>query len=676
MTSQRVLFLGILVTAPLLFAPRALAGDYYGTESPFVVGAGARASAMGVASTALFSDASVLAYNPAGLSFLERDEFVFYRTVLFDSQSLYHALSYAHPLVDFGTIGLSLLRLDVGGIEQRDGNNELLSSDLKNAQTRLLFGYATTLTQRLSAGFNLKVDHQSFAGKSDTGVGLDLGVTSTQRVPGNSIVKAFNGGLVIQNVLEPKIKLQDVEVADPMRIALGVSMLTVLRNVYLVTSVDFEHPRFSPFQVRVGQEVSYLNRYSIRGGMDHETPTMGFGARWKGISFDYAYRSQDLDQNHRFSLAVRFGASVSDRKLATRTTLEREVDTTINSRMADFEQRQIARAIHEADSLFAAEQYDPALHRYEAALLWDPENEHAKLYSIKSRYWKVMRNGGEAFEKSDYVQALLYYRRALDYIPADSAAVAMVERCNQKISASQRAAEITRQLLRQAIDLYDNRQYLEALAGFEEALNIDPTNEFALEFRVRCVANIDKLVKEHKRRAERLTNQGDYGAAIGELENALSYRPNDATILSQLETIRSEREEHEREMEVLRQQQAQVVETSPEPEPVLSLEDQKELDRKYSEAMKSFKAGDFDDAIQGFQQVWTVNSEFHNVSEYLTKAYLFKGMRLYSREQYADAARLWRQALGIDPDNEKVKRYLAKISEELRKVPGVVGDQD
>ena len=65
------------------------------------------------------------------------------------------------------------------------------------------------------------------------------------------------------------------------------------------------------------------------------------------------------------------------------------------------------------------------------------------------------------------------------------------------------------------------------------------------------------------------------------------------------------------------------------------------------------------------------DANYPNAAEWLTKAYLFKGMRLYSQENYSEAVKYWKRALNVDPDNPKVKRYLEKIREEVGDVAGL-----
>jgi tetratricopeptide (TPR) repeat protein len=472
---------------------------------------------------------------------------------------------------------------------------------------------------------------------------------------------------VIQNAIEPKVKLVEDGVTDPMRIAFGVSALSAIGDVLLVTAIDLYSPRYSPFKIQFAQEVSYLTRYAIRGSLDGDTPTWGVGVRIRGVGFDYAYRSQDIDQNHRVSLSFRFGRSISETRAAARAALEQEVNGAIDSRVKEFERTRVESAIVEGDRLFAEKRYSEALDRYSVAIVWDPGNQHAKQYSEKAQYMRAMQNGNEFYQRGDFVGALLHFRSALERAPGDSTAMAMAHRCNAEISRLKQAKALASRLLKQAIESYDGRRFSDALTGFEDVLRVDPANEFARELRDRCAANIDRIVQEHRRKARRAAESGDYSEAVRELESIAAYvkldRDTEREIGELLEAQRRAENRAQTRISAIAQQQP-ASKSAPNESSI------KKLEQRYSEAMESFKAGDFDAAIKGFQDVWAVDPAFHAVSEFLTKAFLLKGMRLYGQERYDEAATSWRLALNIDPENEKIKRYLEKIGEELQRARG------
>ncbi|UCG50488.1 MAG: PorV/PorQ family protein [Candidatus Latescibacterota bacterium] len=654
----------VLLATPL--ATGQANAQSYGTELPFVLGTGARSSAMGVAAVSHGEDASIQHYNPSGLGYLQRKQFVFYRTTLFDSKSVYHSFSYAHPLLNYGTLAVSFMRVDIGGVEQRDETNRLLSSDLHSAQTRFLLGYAKSITTSLSAGFNLKIDNQSFGDYSGSGIGLDVGLSASQVFSGNSFIKGFREGFAVQNLIEPSLKLDHEKVADPFNLSLGVSAISGFGNVMLVTSLDIVNPRYSPFDLRFGQEVVYNRILALRFGMDDVTPTFGLGAHYKNVGLDYAYRSEDLGNNHRISLTVKFGSTLSEQRARARAEFEKEVDTRLTNRMADLERSQLERALENGDSLFARAEYEAAADQFEMALLWDPDNDHAAKQATLSRYQQAISMATKALENKDYVQGLFHANRALSYIPEDQAATNLARKCNERITEAKNSRTLLTQLLKTSIDLYADRQFADALAGFEEALRIAPDNQLAQEYRGKCKNSIETVVRRYMTDAEVRADNDDYVGAIDHLEHALAYNTRTAEIHALIEKYKKARA-HALLASTKPETPGQTTDDASSPPTA----DQKVLENHYRRGMKSFDDGDFDGAIASFLRVWTVDQDYHNVSSFLTRAYLFVGMRLYSDHEYTKAIEIWQKVLTIDPENSKAKRYLSKAHEELEKLSGV-----
>ncbi|MDH3216064.1 MAG: hypothetical protein OEN01_07200 [Candidatus Krumholzibacteria bacterium] len=659
----------LAVTCLLLFCvdvPTVRAGAY-GTELPFVIGTSTRSSALGIAGATVHGDASVQYYNPSGMSYLNWKELVLFRTVLFDSKSLYHAASFAYPVLNRGTVGLTLMRLDVSGIEQRDSDNQLLSSDLKNSQTRLLIGYGIRVGSFLSVGANIKVDNQSFAGLSASGVGLDLGITGSRDLPPRSPIRTLRAGLVFHNVVEPAIKLDREKVPDPLQVTLGLAMLAMIGDVALTTSLDMVSPRYSPFSVRFGQEATYRHRYALRFGVDEAAPTYGFGTRYRKVTLDYAFRKDDLGNNHRIAMAVRFGASVDERRIKARMALEEHVNREINNRLVDLERSQIADAVSEGDRLFAAGDLDGAWKLYEMALLWDPDNEHADVQIARCNYGLSLANAESSMQNGDFVQAILHAKKALEFFADDERARTIIRQCNEAIARAQDNSQFAGKLLRTSIDLYANRQFKEALSGFDEVLRIDPTNELARDYRDKCRTNIDRTFQRLVRNSRTRAARGDYVRARQSLEDALRIK-RDPAVEAELKELR-ERKEVRREV---------TRKSPPKPQPTvarrISPTNTVLLERKYQQGMEAFGRGDFEEAVSAFQSVWAADPTFHNISALLSKAYLFMGMRHYAKEQYAEALDIWTKLLRIDPNNAKAKRYLEETQKEFDKLREVTDE--
>jgi tetratricopeptide (TPR) repeat protein len=642
--------------------PTAARTQSYGTELPFVLGTGAKSSMLGVASAGFLGDASVQYHNPSALSYLEWRQFVFYRSTLFDSESVYHAVSYAHPLINYGTVGFGLMRVDVGGIEERDDNNQLLSSDLHNSQTRILLGFARHLSAALAAGVNLKIDNQSFGSFGGSGLGLDVGLLARQGITGHSFIRGLRGALVIQNLIEPSVRLDQEKVSDPMSFALGISALSVFDKVTAVTSLDLVNPRFSPFSLRFGQELLYLNRYALRFAIDDISPNYGFGAKYKNLALDYAYRSEDFGGNHRISLSVRFGPSLSEIKTRDRLRLEAEVSEQISTRIATFERDQIVEALEAGDRLLTAGDYDKARNHFETALLWDAENEHASDSLRRTNYQIAIKSSRDAIAKEDFTQALLDAKKALGHVPEDAEATNMIRICEQHIQNTNSLAELSIHVMKSAIDLYADRQFLKALAGFEEVLNIDKDHKLAMEYRDKCNINIQNIVQRHILDARALAERKDYSGAIRRLEQALQYQRQTPMLKAEIDRYTNLR----RAATLSAVQDTPSAQDNASSQQQNNLIDTELLEGHYQNGMRMFEKGDYQQAVTSLLKVWTQASDFHNVTSLLTQAYLFLGMRHYSQDNYAEALRVWEKVLTIDPFNEKARRYLKRTQEEMK----------
>lgn len=666
---RRAALAGIVLAAVCWTAAAVRAGSY-GTELPFAAGVGARTSGLGLAGASLLERPSLQYVNPGFLGRVERQAFEFYRTTLFSSDAQYHAVSYVRPSLDYGTIGVSVLRLDVGGIEERDDINNLLG-EIKNSQTRILLGYGFELQPALSAGLNLKIDNQSFGGFRGTGVGLDVGLHGFARFSDTSFLRSFSAGLAIENLVEPKIKLDQDDAADPMRLLAGVSVRGRHGPFAFVTALDLANPRFSPVLLRVGQEIDYDGVVAVRVGADGSTPTFGLGGTYRGVSLDYAYRSVDLGSNHRFSLTVALGRSIGEREAEREARLDAQLSQRVAQKMGEFERRQLDVLLARADSLYDAGTVEEAMDQYDMVLLWDPMNVRAAKRYDQCRYEVEVARGRQLFEEGDYVAALYRLRQAAQTNSSDPSVGGLIAECQRRISEAQDRSRLVDRLLKDAIDLYAEGRYGEALTGFQEILRVEPGNRLAREYEYKSQTNISNAVQRQVLRSRAHADRGRYGAAIDALEKALALAPQDEDIRSEIELLRQRQKQQQRTDE----RQTSVAR---EPTTARGLErasgqtrvDTRVLDAKFERGVKFFEQGQFEDAARELMAVWTVAPAHRDVARPLTRAYLFLGMKVYSEERFEDAIRIWEKILAIDPGNDKAQRYLQKTREEARRLTG------
>ena len=143
--------MSVMAVAVLLPAGGASAQDA-GTQSVFATGAGNRALALGGAYAAVAGDASAPLWNPAGLALMQRSELQAMSATLYGIDISEQYASFALPSWRFGTAALGFRRFAVGGVEQRDDRNVLLSEGLSDSQTEFKLSFARAMGDGWDAG--------------------------------------------------------------------------------------------------------------------------------------------------------------------------------------------------------------------------------------------------------------------------------------------------------------------------------------------------------------------------------------------------------------------------------------------------------------------------------------------------------------------------------------------
>jgi tetratricopeptide (TPR) repeat protein len=91
-----------------------------------------------------------------------------------------------------------------------------------------------------------------------------------------------------------------------------------------------------------------------------------------------------------------------------------------------------------------------------------------------------------------------------------------------------------------------------------------------------------------------------------------------------------------------------------------------EMHKKYSGGRFFFEKGEFEHAIRNLEPVWQWNSDYEQVTFYLTRSLLLSGLESYADQQYRIAIDQWEKALQVDPGNAKADRYMARAWQELQ----------
>jgi len=270
-------------------------------------GIGVRPISMGKAFVAIADDANAGYWNPAGLAILSTKKLsAMYSNpmnyALIGDAGVkdigYHTVSVAYPM-RFGSVGLNLAYLSVGDIYVVKDASGPTGEKFEDKELGVIASYASTITDQIHLGVNLKFIRQRVWEDEGSGMGLDLGGLYEP-------LYNLTFGLMLQDLIEPKIKLLETADSIPRKIKLGVSYRLMDDRVLVAAGIDKASGR-SP-KLHAGTEVEPMKDLALRVGYTTDTGEIsaGVGVRVSIMQLDYGLGFLNLGSTHRVSLTVSF----------------------------------------------------------------------------------------------------------------------------------------------------------------------------------------------------------------------------------------------------------------------------------------------------------------------------------------------------------------------------------
>ena len=198
-----------------------------------LINPGAGAAGVGEAQTGKANDAYATYYNPAGLGFLKKNEFVLQHVNWLPGLTddiFYNFLGFTYYDKGFGTFGGHVIYLDLGEQTGRDAQgNE--TDNWSSYMTALTGSYGMQLTRNSSIGMSFKIYHQKLASASteyesgkpySTDFAFDVGYMKKF-----GLKNEHQFGLTIQNI-GPPIDFIDDGQADPAPTNMRLGLYTQL----------------------------------------------------------------------------------------------------------------------------------------------------------------------------------------------------------------------------------------------------------------------------------------------------------------------------------------------------------------------------------------------------------------------------------------------------------------
>lgn len=644
-------------------AATAYAADDGGTRSVFASGAGNRALALGGAFVGLADDASAMIWNPGGLGIRQRLEVLATHAEYADLGSQQDFVAVVLPNWRWGAAGISILHFGIDGIEQRDDRNLLLGGGLSDSQTEIALGFGRSLGEALSVGGTVKLQRQSLAGFSGSGLGLDAGVL----VRAGALLRTradwanrLTWGLSVRNLVPPSIRLDQESVPDPAVVRSGIGFRAPApggRSALVL--LDFEKSAGMTPRLHAGMELQLHPLLGIRGGFNSGRLTAGTAVAWRGFSVDYTYEDGDVTGVHRFGISRALGMTVSEQREAASQAKEKDLQARLDEAFQKRQAKQIEDLIARVQASEARGEYESALDLLATVDLLYPN--HPQVPALQAA---ALRGRGKQLEDaSDYAAAALVYGRALAIAPGDSAATAGQRRCREAGDRRAARTESIRRKFAEASDAFAADSLRKARIGFAGVLAVDPKDADAALMLRRTEQAIARRVASLLKQARQSIEAQLPDEAEGLIAEARNLDPQADGLRDTAAALTRAR---------AAAAGAAVVKTE-KPQPPTPEQD-REVETLYRGGQTAMQERRLDDALRYWELVWSLRPGYKRVDEYLKREYLMRGMEFFASGKLDEAVNCWQRVLQVDPKDSRAAGYIARARTQQARTREILGE--
>ncbi|MDZ7264400.1 MAG: PorV/PorQ family protein [candidate division KSB1 bacterium] len=622
-------WLYLLLALQLLFeSARAQNEGFAGTHSNFRLGVGARALALGNAYVAEPADATTIYWNPAGLDFIQRKNVsLFYTNLLAGSQ--YYFLGYVHPTIAFGTLGVGLINIGVGGIEETD-ENAVSGGIATYSNYQLLFSYGKQLPWDVAVGLNLKIDHQDFSnflltdvGTSATGIGADVGILYRPSAT-SFLMRGLSLGLTVQNLVGSRLKMDTGTDAYPINVRFGVAKPIIINewgNQWAVF-MDLEQGAKEPFRFHFGTEYVFQNMAMLRLGLNNNQVAFGAGAAFSMFQLDYSFGKfapHELSSSHRLSVTLRFGKTKDELiKLAEERRFQ-EARQMAEQQVIFERNNMITESMDRGKAYLKDGAYEKALPEFSFVLKHEAEMPDADVIREAKKLYE------EAEKKRDEIIA-----EKLSKIQAQNAAEA--KRKQDEIELNK--------LFEQGYAYFQVEDYERAIEEWNKMLAIDPQHKLAQEYLNKAKADREKKILSLFTQADNYARNGRLIEAIRELNKARAMNPEER----QVKFIEQRINQYENQMDFL---------------DLIQQGFNYYLRKEYQNAMVAFKKAlvfaPNDETVKEYfaDAEARANARKEPMTEEV-KAKYYEGYKLFTAGKYEEALKIWKAIQKKQPYNKQI----------------------
>ncbi|MCB9211759.1 MAG: PorV/PorQ family protein [Ignavibacteriales bacterium] len=327
-----IIVLFVFVTVKISFAQNPNLGT---SGAQFLqIPVGARAEAMGGAIIGLTDDASSLFWNPAGIVKINNFDAHFSYMNWFDLFD-FSAASMVYNIENVGLFGASIVSMSTGKMEITTEENPNGTGQYFDAgDIALALSYGRSLTDKFAVGVTVRYISQRIWNETAEGIAFDIGTQYNLDFQNLTIAMCmtnfgadmkFDGTdldfVYRQDNNYPLSRLVPSRLATdyfplPLNFQIGIGFDVFKYDfIKMIGAIDVTHPNDNKERAHFGTELSFFDRFFIRGGYKYNYSdqdfTFGAGANIlfqnTSVKFDYAYSLYDiLPSVHRISINLGF----------------------------------------------------------------------------------------------------------------------------------------------------------------------------------------------------------------------------------------------------------------------------------------------------------------------------------------------------------------------------------
>jgi TonB family protein len=227
----------------------------------------------------------------------------------------------------------------------------------------------------------------------------------------------------------------------------------------------------------------------------------------------------------------------------------------------------LARAyLLQGDSLYALEEWDVALRKYQVAQEYLPDDPHVAdmlaqieerraLSIVEAQIARYVTRGQSMFNVKNYSEARRAYELALDLKPDDPLLLASIAQVDSFLVEVEGVERQFLYLKGQGDGLFDQGSFSAAMVSYEAAQALRPNDAFLKERIAAIQDSLNRLDRSSARqegqyalyraRGDSLYAASDLDGAIEQYQTALAYKVQDAYVEERLDAIRSAQSEEE-----------------------------------------------------------------------------------------------------------------------------------